>query len=150
MSRSTKRTIAVLVLALLVVAGVAGVSFAAFPTTFKNLVFSAPGGYADVQTFDLNPLSDFSITVTGYTAYNVGNSPVLFSIQAPDGSFLLKDVPLGSYSYSFIAEQSGAYRLNFSMPNPSLGYSAAANITIRSPFAGQYGGSGGNQVVLLQ
>jgi hypothetical protein len=150
MSRSTKRTIAVLALAILVVAGVAGVSFAAFPTTFKNLVFSAPGGYADVQTFNLNPLSDFSINVTGYAGANVGNTPVVFSIQAPDGLFLLKDVQLGSYSYSFIAEQGGAYILNFSMPNPSLGWSAAANITIRSPFAGQYGNSGSNQQVLLQ
>lgn len=150
MNRGMKRVIAVFALTLIVVAGVAAVSLAAFPTTFTNLAFSAPGGYADVQAFDLNSLSDFSISVIGYTGVNAANSSVLFSIQAPDGSFLLKDIPLGSYSYSFVVEQEGAYRLNFSMPNPSLGFSAAANITIRSPFAGQYGGSGGNQLVLLQ
>ena len=104
----------------------------------NNIAFSAGGGMADVQTFGLIQGTEFSGT---FLAYPANTTIVLFSIQSPDGSFVLRNQTLRyeiSFSYFFVAGQSGSYKFIFGNPYPSLGSNVAANITFHEPLIFPY------------
>ena len=113
----------------------------------NNIAFSSGGGQADIQVLNFKENTGFSIVFHAYTSNITG---ILFSVQAPDGLFLIHNVNVTTYSYEFTASQNGPYALIFSSPRPSAGVDVAANMTAYEPLIYWYQPSGCNQQVSLQ
>ncbi|QQG48487.1 MAG: hypothetical protein HY247_07015 [archaeon] len=101
----------------------------------NNIGFSASGGEADVQVLDLRSGTDFSIV---FRAYSANANGVLFSIQSPDGSYLIQNLNTSGGSFSFTAGQVGPYALIFSDPLPAQGFTAAGNMTLHETLLNEY------------
>lgn len=113
----------------------------------NNLAFSASGGAADIQVFNFHAGTGFSIA---FHAYQPNVNSILFSVQAPDGAYLVHNVNTTIYSYTFVASQAGSYALIFSDPYPAQGFTVAANMTAYESLLDQYQPMGCNQQVPLQ
>lgn len=102
------------------------------PSSLDMLGFSVNSGYADIQLFEMNPGPFVMFEFRQYFG------TILFSLQSPDGSFLVHGANVSSFSYSFPVTQRGYYVLNLSAPLPSYGVHARLNITFYEPLIGQY------------
>lgn len=98
----------------------------------------------EIQAFSLQAGTEFSIALH---AYPVNSTSILFSVQAPDGTYLVHNasivtyiynVNIVPYSYTFTAAQTGPYALILNAPPPALGIDAVANISVSEPLIGQY------------
>ncbi len=125
------------------------------PNYSRNTAYSSQGGESSVQIMDLRfgarvSLQAFSNGVQGCqpSVCTQANNDVVFSIQSPDGSYLVRNANMTrELSYSFIAWRPGHYRLNFTDPVPGGAFSAVLNATVYQPIAGQYFPFGGAYVV---
>ncbi len=117
-----------------------------YPYSLGSVHYGAYAGFADIQYFELR--SGVYVSLGLHEKY----ASALFSLQAPDGSYLLRNQNTTSlFHYSFWTNREGFYILNFSVPGVpyTFGFDANVDITFHQAFFGKSLLSAGSCIVRL-